>query len=127
MQPDARPQVTRHFEDFLDHPERYKFDRVLRHGDFGPGNIIYDPDNGSVVGILDFGGAGSGDPAIDFAGLYASFGEEFYTKCYAIYPEMEQALKRVHFYCGMFALEEALFGIENGDEVAYHNGIAKYV
>ncbi len=43
------------------------------------------------------------------------------------YPEMDQALKRARFYCGTFALEEALFGIENGDQTAFQNGMVKYV
>lgn len=127
MRPDACRQVARHFEDFLDSPDSYTFEPVLRHGDFGTGNIIYDPDSLSVVGIIDFGGAGLGDPAIDFAGLFASYGEEFYEQCYAVYPQMETALNRVRFYCGTFALQEALFGIENGDQEAFQNGIAQYV
>jgi aminoglycoside 2''-phosphotransferase len=127
MRPDARRQVAKHFEDFLNYPDLYKFEPVLRHGDFGTGNIIYDPGRLSVVGIIDFGGTGLGDPATDFAGLFISYGKEFYEQCYPVYPEMEQALKRVHFYCGTFALQEALFGIENGDQAAFQSGIAEYV
>jgi len=127
MRPDARQQVSKHFEDFLDNPDLYKFEPVLRHGDFGTNNILYDPWNLSVVGIIDFGGTGLGDPAIDFAGLLISYGETLYEQCYAVYPEMEQALKRARFYCGTFALQEALFGIENGDQTAFQNGMVKYV
>lgn len=123
----ARRQVTKHFEDFLGNLDPYKFEPMLRHGDFGTGNIIYDSDRLSVVGVIDFGGTGLGDPAIDFAGLLISYGEKLYKQCYSVYPEMEQALKRVRFYCGTFALQEALFGIENGDQMAFQNGIAEYV
>jgi aminoglycoside 2''-phosphotransferase len=127
MRPDARQRVAKHFEDFLDNPDRYKFEPMLRHGDFGTGNIIYDPERLSVVGIIDFGGTGLGDPASDFAGLYISYGETFYRQCYSVYPEMEEALERVRFYCGTFALQEALFGLENGNQEAFQNGIAEYV
>jgi aminoglycoside 2''-phosphotransferase len=127
MRPDARQQVSKHFETFLDNPDLYKFEPVLRHGDFGASNILYDPCKLSVVGIIDFGGTGLGDPAIDFAGLLISYGEKLYEQCYAVYPEMEQALKRARFYCGTFALQEALFGIENGDQTALQNGIVEYV
>jgi aminoglycoside 2''-phosphotransferase len=33
----------------------------------------------------------------------------------------------VQFYVGTFALQEALFGIENGDREAFQSGIADYV
>jgi aminoglycoside 2''-phosphotransferase len=126
MRPNARQRVAKQFEVFLDNPDRYKFKPVLRHGDFGTGNIIYDPDRLSVVGIIDFGGTGSGDPATDFAGLYSSYGEGFYRQCYSVYPEMEEAWERVQFYCGTFALQEALFGLENGNQEAFQSGIAEY-
>lgn len=127
MRPDACRQVAKQLEGFLENEDLYKFEPALRHGDFGAENIIYDLDGQSVVGILDFGGAGLGDPAIDFAGLFASYGEGFYKECCSFYPEMEQARMRVQFYCQTFALEEALFGIENGNRVAFENGIAKFV
>lgn len=127
MRPDACRQVANQFEDFIENADLYKFEPAFRHGDFGAENIIYDPGRQSVVGILDFGGAGLGDPAIDFAGLFASYGEEFYKECCSCYPEMEQAMMRVQFYCQTYALEEALFGIDNGNQVAFENGIAKFV
>ena len=126
MRPNARQHVTAHFEDFLETQHRYAFEPLLRHGDFGTGNILYDPKRLSIAGILDFGGAGLGDPACDFAGLYNSYGEAFYMRCASIYPEMEHALERVHFYCGTFALQEALFGIENDERNAFKSGIAEY-
>jgi len=127
MRSDAQEQVSAHFEHYLENPDLYGFEPRLRHGDFGTGNILYDTETLSIVGVLDFGSVGIGDPASDFAGLFISFGEEFYQHCCDEYPEMEAAIDRVHFYCGTFALEEALFGIENGDDEAFQSGIAKYV
>lgn len=127
MRPDARQQITQHFEAYWDHPDLYLFEPRLRHGDFGPTNILYDPDSASVVGIIDFGDARLGDPAVDFAGLMISYGIEFYERCARTYPEMESAMDRARFYYGTFALEEALFGIENGDLQAFHNGITEYI
>lgn len=31
------------------------------------------------------------------------------------------------FYAGTFALQEALYGLEDGDEQAFENGIAVYL
>lgn len=127
MRPDARIEVAAHFESFLNNSAGYTFTPSLRHGDFGTGNILYDPETSSISGILDFGSIGIGDPAADFAGLFISFGEEFYRLGMSGYPEMDPALDRVHFFCGTFALQEALCGYENGDEVAYNSGMAQYV
>lgn len=127
MRSNARLQTREHFESFLNNPEIFEFNPVLRHGDFGTGNIIYDPTNTSIQGIIDFGGTQLGDPAIDFAGLYISYGQAFYDQCASVYPLMENALNRVHFYCGTFALQEALFGIEHDDKEAFQSGIADYL
>ena len=127
MRPDARRSVSDHFEEYLAAPDRYHFQPVLKHGDFGTGNILYDQDRQSISGVIDFGGVGSGDPAGDFAGLYVSFGDDFYRDCCSVYPEMETAFDRVKFYVGTFALQEALFGVENGDQAAFESGIEAYI
>ena len=126
MRPDAQVAVTSHFESYFAEAERHSYTPTLRHGDFGTGNLLYDPQTLAITGILDFSFTGLGDPASDFAGLYASYGEAFYSRCCRVYPEMEAALDRVHFYRGIFALEEALFGLENNVEVAFHSGIEEY-
>ena len=127
MRSDARKQISNHFETFLTNSEKYHFEPKLRHGDFGAGNILFDPESQSIAGVIDFGGIGVGDPAGDYAGLYTSFGEEFYRNCYGEYPEMAYALDRVKIYIGTFALQEALFGYENDDPNAYKSGMAEYV
>ena len=127
MRPDARTQVADHFESYLDDPHAYAFDPVLRHGDFGTGNLIYDPGAGRMAGVIDFGGAGLGDEATDMAGLLASFGEPFLARCARYYPQIETASERIRFYYGTFALQEALFGIENGDEDAVASGMEPFV
>ena len=127
MRPDARTQVAEHFESYLNDPQAYTFEPVLRHGDFGTGNLIYDPDARRMAGVIDFGAAGLGDAATDMAGLLSSFGKSFLARCARTYPEIEAASKRIHFYYGTFALQEALFGVENGDQEAFQRGIAAYV
>jgi aminoglycoside 2''-phosphotransferase len=127
MRPDAQRKVTEHFESYFNQPQRYFFEPRLRHGDFGQSNIIYNPETQSIAGIIDFGSIGIGDRASDFAGLFISYGEAFYKICSSIYPEMEGALDRAMFYCGTFALQEALFGIENDDRDAFQAGMNVYI
>lgn len=124
MRPDAREWTERHFETFLN--AKARFDLVLKHGDFGTSNILFHRQQRMICGVIDFGSSGLGDPAYDLAGLLSSYGEAFVRRCWTVYPEIESLMHRVRFYQGTFALEEALFGIENGDPAAFESGIAKY-
>ena len=124
MRPDAREWTERHFETFLN--DKQQFDLVLKHGDFGTSNILFDRQQRAICGVIDFGSSGLGDPAYDLAGLLSSYGEAFVRRCWKVYPEIESFMDRVRFYQGTFALEEALFGIENGDQAAFESGIARY-
>lgn len=125
MRLDACKAVAHHFETMLNGPG-FAYEPCLRHGDFGTGNILYDPTMQQINGIIDFGFTTFGDPAIDFAGLL-TFGEEFVRHMEKTYPELETYWPRIRFYKGTFALLEALFGIENGDETAFQSGIAAYI
>jgi aminoglycoside 2''-phosphotransferase len=124
MRPDAREWTERHFETFL--ADQQPFDLVLKHGDFGTSNILFDRGQRTICGVIDFGSSGLGDPAYDLAGLLSSCGEAFVRRCWKVCPEIESFIDRVRFYQGTFALEEALFGIENGDQAAFESGIGKY-
>jgi aminoglycoside 2''-phosphotransferase len=128
MRPDARAWVTQHFEDFLSDERNCSYAPVLIHGDFGPSNILYDAQACSISGVIDFSSTGWGDPALDFAALIGpvSYPESLIERFSAVYPGIEAALSRARFYAGTFALQEALYGIENEDQEAFESGIAAY-
>lgn len=128
MRSDARLRVKKQFEDFLSDEANCTYAPALVHGDFGPSNILYDAQTNSISGIIDFGSAGWGDPAVDFAALLCSvsYGEQFLERFAAIYPGIETLLPRARFYASTFALQEALYGLEDGDKKAFENGIAEY-
>ncbi|WP_420642590.1 phosphotransferase family protein [Candidatus Leptofilum sp.] len=126
MRLDACKEVAHHFESILNDPQQLQFERTLRHGDFGTGNLLHNPDTGQMSGIIDFGFTVLGDPAFDVAGLL-TYGEPFVQAVARHYPAIEQLWPRIWFYRGTFALYEALFGIENGDEQAFQSGIEQYV
>lgn len=126
MRLDACKSVAHHFESVLEDPQQYQFEPVLRHGDFGTGNLLHNPQTGQMSGIIDFGFTVLGDPAFDVAGLL-TYGEPFVQEMVRYYPAIAGFWPRIWFYKGTFALFEALFGIENGDEVAFQRGIEQYV
>ena len=126
MRPDARAWVRHHFEAFLNAPCLHAFRPALRHGDFGPSNILYDPGAQMITGIIDFGFAGLGDPAADIAAV-SCYGAPFFERLYSAYPGTESMLERARFYQGTFALQEALHGFLDDDKEAFESGIAGYV
>jgi aminoglycoside 2''-phosphotransferase len=126
MRLDACKEIAHHFESVLDDPQQVQFEPVLRHGDFGTGNLLHNPQTGQMSGIIDFGFTVLGDPAFDVAGLL-TYGEPFVQEVARHYPAIDQLWPRIRFYKGTFALFEALFGIENGDEDAFQRGIEQYV
>jgi aminoglycoside 2''-phosphotransferase len=126
IRPDARDWVRHHFEAFLNEPSLHTFRPTLRHGDFGPSNILYDPAARTISGIIDFGFAGLGDPAADIAAA-SCYATPFFERLCGAYPEAEPMLERARFYRGTFALQEALHGLLNDDRAAFRSGIADYV
>jgi aminoglycoside 2''-phosphotransferase len=126
MRPDAREQVTQQFDAFLGEPRHFQYQPALRHGDFGAGNILYDPETRSISGVIDFGFAGLGDPAVDIAAI-STTGEPFFRRLYAVYPGIPAMLERAHFYRGTYALQQALYALRDGDQESFEDGIARYV
>ena len=129
MRPDARKDVSRHFEAYLDEPSLHHFDPCLRHGDFGGSNILWDPQQGAATAVLDFTFCALGDPALDLAAA-STLGDEFFPSLLEVYaplPLTRGALQaRARFYRGVFALEEALDGLRLNDAEAYQAGMAQY-
>ena len=126
MNEESQAEVAQNFESFLSKDDLLNFNTVLIHGDFGSSNILWDSKCKEITGVIDFGETEIGDPAYDFAGLLASYGNPFIKRCLNLYPEGDKVLERMNFYKSTFALQEALHGIENNDKEAFENGIRAY-
>ena len=112
MRPDAQAEVAARFDAFLA-AEAEAWTLVVRHGDFGAGNVLYDFKAGDVTGVIDFGSAGLGDPAVDFASL-ATMGEAVVDGALRAYPEAGAYRERAAFYRSTFALQQAWYGLRDG-------------
>ncbi len=125
MRADAREWVTSNFETFLNKPRHFSYTPVLRHGDFGGSNILYDPANHRISGVIDFDSVGMGDPAVD-VGPVLSMGESFLRRMYVTYPEMDAMVERAEFYKSTYALQQALYALRDNDQASFEDGIAQY-
>jgi aminoglycoside phosphotransferase (APT) family kinase protein len=77
------------------------------HGDFRDGNLIVDPASGRLVGVIDWGNAAVGDPALDFMTLVLWRGWEFMQRALGAYelPTDDQFLDRVRYHAQIQALQ----------------------
>jgi aminoglycoside 2''-phosphotransferase len=125
MQPAARGEVDALGDAILADLDRTTTTPVLIHGDFGGGNILYDPATRRVTGVIDFGGVAVGDPAVDIAAL-SCYGDPLLTIGAPAYHCIATLLPRAHRYRATFALQQALWALRDGDVEAFEDGIAAY-
>lgn len=127
LMPHVREWVTEHFECHLADRSNFEYELKMVDTDIPPYHIMFDRKRRRVNGIIDFGCAGRGDPAIDFGVIIYNYGESFLNRFYRIYPEAETYLKRARFYAGAHEVRWLLTGIERNDLwwFAVHAGSAK--
>lgn len=127
MRPDARSAVAASFAAFLEGAGDSEFLPVLRHGDLGGENIRYDPSTNRVTGIIDFGSAALGDPAVDLSAL-SWYGDTFVDALLKRHPALAAPglRSRAVFYQSTHALQQALWAIRVGDVGEFEDGIRAY-
>lgn len=98
----------------------------LAHTDLTAEHILVSPDGREIAGILDWADAAIGDPAVDFAGLYAWRGEEFLRGAVRHYaaPVDEGMLRRARLIGLTVACLNLLYGLEarRDEYVAFGRG-----
>ena len=127
LMPHVRECTTEHFESNLADESNFEYELKMVDADIPPYHIIFDGQKKRISGIIDFGCAGLGDPAIDFGVIIYNYGESLMNRFYKIYPEAETYLKRARFYAGAIEVRWLLTGIEKNDVwwFAVHVGSAK--
>jgi len=129
MLPHACDWVREHFESHLSDKTNFEYELKMVDTDIPPYHILFDRQRSRINGIIDFGCAGLGDPAIDFGVILYNYGESFLNRFYTVYPQAETCLKRARFYGGAHEVRWLLTGIERNDPFwfAVHVGSAKDV
>jgi len=125
--PHLRDWAMEHFESHLADRRNFDYELKMVDTDLAPYHIMFDRQSKRIRGIIDFGCAGLGDPAIDLGVLIYHYGESFTDRLYRVYPEAETCLKRARFYAGAHELRWLLTGLERNDPFwfAVHIGSAK--
>jgi aminoglycoside 2''-phosphotransferase len=107
--------VIKHFQPVLEDEGWLRYEPALVHGDLRPHHILIDAEANQVSGIVDFGMAGVGDPAVDLACLLFHYGESFVGRMGRFYPGIAHVIDRARFCAGTFELQWALAGLRTGD------------
>ena len=126
----ARDWVDQHFAPVVADPAFMACDPVFMNGDLDPYHLLYNPDRRRLNGVIDFGTAGLGDPATDFACLLDQFGEGFVRRMTAVYPGIKALIDRARFWAGTLALQWALGGLRDPEDPSWffvHIGRARDV
>jgi aminoglycoside 2''-phosphotransferase len=114
-------------EGFLDNDDHFQFEPVFTHHDLSAdGHILCDPKRGEITGIIDWGDAVIGDPAIDFTGLYWDCGEQFAKNALAKYDGMvdDTFWERTVFYYRIGGFYEIEHGQVTQDETHVQKGLS---
>jgi aminoglycoside 2''-phosphotransferase len=125
--PHARDWAEEHFESHLADKNNFEYELKVVDTDVPPYHILFDSKKNRISGIIDFGCAGLGDPAIDFGVIIYHYGESFLKRFYNLYPDAEAYLKRARFYAAAHEVRWLLTGIERNEPFwfAVHIGSAK--
>jgi aminoglycoside 2''-phosphotransferase len=111
MMPHAREWVTHHFAPLVSDDGFMSYEPRLVNGDTSPYHVLFDRGARRVSGVIDFGTAGLGDPAADFACVIYYYGESFLRRMSKFYPGVREGLDRARFWAGTLELQWALSGV----------------
>ncbi|MBV9924213.1 MAG: phosphotransferase [Acidobacteria bacterium] len=107
----AREWVEQHFAPLLADEGFMNYEPRLINGEPTPYHVLFDRQARRVSGVIDFGTAGVGDPAADFAVVIYYYGESFLRRMAKFYPEIKDGLDRARFWAGTLELQWALSGV----------------
>jgi aminoglycoside 2''-phosphotransferase len=127
MWADGRAWVKRHFAPLLANPAFMDYEGCFVIGDLATYHLLFCPQTKLLNGVIDFGTAGIGDPAVDFAAIINQYGETFLRRMNLTYSEIREHIGRARFRAGAVELQWVLRGIQRGenDMFVVHLGRAR--
>jgi aminoglycoside 2''-phosphotransferase len=113
------------WEVYLSDPGNFAFQPKLIHGDLEPEHILCKPDGSGLCGVIDWGDACIGDPALDFSGLFTFGRERLVDGVFTSYQEPldETFRRRVRFYHTSAPFYEIRYALSIEDETLLRHGI----
>ena len=123
----ARRWARELFRPLLQGELDFSYAPAVIHGDFVPYHLCFDPGPGRLNGVIDFGNAGPGDPALDLGSVILAFGETLLRHMETAYPGMSGMLDRARFHAGTLELRWALAAVRSRDPAWFlcHLGYAR--
>lgn len=117
--------VERGFERFLREELATLKDVALVHCDLGCEHILIGDDGTTVNGLIDFEDATIGDPAIDFVGIFVTYGMEAVERVRDGYRrELDGNFeRRLRFYTWMASCHQVIYGLEEGRPDVIKDGL----
>ena len=108
----AADDLRLYLEDEVSSPAR---EFSLVHNDLWAEHILVNR-SGSISGVIDWGDAVVGDPAVDFAALYASYGEPWLEQVIEFYPgKLDSAVPlRSRYLAACLAVHNIALGQDHG-------------
>lgn len=120
-------RVAVFWEGYLNDDANFRFTPTLIHADLNPADhILCDPATGRLAGVIDWGDACVGDPALDFTGLLRKLGRDFAERVATSYQGDIDATfwRRAAFYGQLEPYHEIRFGQMSDDDSHRRHGIA---
>jgi aminoglycoside 2''-phosphotransferase len=123
----ARAWVRELFHPVLEGGLDLAYSPAVVHGDLTPYHLCFDPAAHRLSGVIDFGNAGLGDPAVDLGSLILAFGEGLLWQIEDVYPRMAGMVDRARFYAATLELRWALAAVRSRDPAWFlcHLGYAR--
>jgi aminoglycoside 2''-phosphotransferase len=123
----ARDWAREHFRPALEGGLDMTCASVVIHGDLAPYHLCFDTSTCRLSGVIDFGNAGPGDPALDLGSVIMAFGEGSLRQMESVYPAMSGLVDRARFHAATLELRWALAAVRSRDPAWFlcHLGYAR--
>ena len=121
LSPTEQRAIAAFWDGFLDADRNFQFRPALTHADLGLEHLLVDGDRSRLLGVIDFGDARVGDPALDFVVFNGEFGDAVLA---AYDGEVDETfIQRAHAYLQIGPFFEVIYGQETDQPEFIESGL----